>query len=567
MKLLKRTKALALAAALALTMLMPAGVYAGNAEIRDENPAERTEGKNEAASEEKEEKEEMLRQIVLSVGDGQDTPVFAAGEKTTLTIRVLNKGNTDAKHVRIAPVVTSAELWPFDLDKLNYQLDLGEIKAGQQASAVWGTEKEPLTVRGDVTGKSYQLRFQITYDDGAEAYESEKHVFVKTKAAQKPAGEAGTEKPGSGTGTGAGTGASGGTGSGSQTSGGSASAGEGSGSAGGSGGADLSGGGFSNSDPVVSGGGGTEKASVPRVIVTGFSTEPGEVRAGTDFKLIVHVKNTSKRTAVSNLLFDFQAPAAGSDAAAEAPAFLPVSGSSSVYLDHIPADGTKDISIALNARADLVQKPYSVAMSMQYEDGDSVQYEGSSSLAIPVKQEARYEFSKIQISPDSVEVGEEANITCSLYNLGRVKMYNVKVRFESSVIEGQEQFIGNLDPGSSGMIDAIVTATEESYDESNCRLILTYEDDTGKETAVEQTFTIQITPMEETAGKDMGEELPEESGGSPLPVILGILTALGAAAAAAVILIRRRKKKSQTGEEEEWIDEMDRLAEDERRQS
>lgn len=34
--------------------------------------------------------------------------------------------------------------------------------------------------------------------------------------------------------------------------------------------------------------------SVPRVIVTGFSTNPAEVRAGSNFKLTIHLKNTSK---------------------------------------------------------------------------------------------------------------------------------------------------------------------------------------------------------------------------------------------------------------------------------
>ena len=43
------------------------------------------------------------------------------------------------------------------------------------------------------------------------------------------------------------------------------------------------------------------------LIVTGFNTEPAEVRAG-NFKLIVHLKNASSKTAVSNMLFDMQAP-------------------------------------------------------------------------------------------------------------------------------------------------------------------------------------------------------------------------------------------------------------------
>ena len=78
-----------------------------------------------------------------------------------------------------------------------------------------------------------------------------------------------------------------------------------------------------NEDPVVSGGdmggsGSETDQSVPRVIVTGFDTEPAQVKAGSDFKLIIHLKNTSKKTAVSNMLFDLQAPAAGTDEAAEA---------------------------------------------------------------------------------------------------------------------------------------------------------------------------------------------------------------------------------------------------------
>ena len=78
---------------------------------------------------------------------------------------------------------------------------------------------------------------------------------------------------------------------------------------------------------------------------------------------------------------------------------MPASGSSSIYLDGIPAGGTKDISIDLNARADLVQKPYSIAMSMKYEDGNATQFESASSLAIPVKQAARFELSDIEVAP------------------------------------------------------------------------------------------------------------------------------------------------------------------------
>ena len=540
MKLFKRTRAAVLCAVMAAALILPAGVRA------EEGGAGRQAAK-------------VLSRIRLSVGDGQETPVFKAGEETELRIKVANKGNLDAQNVSIAPVVENTDDWPFDMEKLSYEQELGSIEAGKDVTAVWGSGSDRLKVREDVTGKSYKLVFRLTYDDGENQGCTDKYVFVKTVAKEKPSDSGGndgqtaeqqppqTDTPGNTPGNASGNG---GDSTGNYSDGG------------------LGGGAVYNSEPVASGGGpgSSGDGSVPRVIVTGFDTEPGDVKAGTNFKLVVHLKNTSKRTAVSNMLFDFQAPAAGTDAAAEAPAFLPVSGSSTVYLENIAAGGTKDISIELNARADLVQKPYSISLDMKYEDGNAAQYESGSSLAIPVKQEARFEFSRIQASPDTVAVGEESNITCSLYNLGRVKMYNVKARFEGDAIEGQEQFIGNLDSGSTGTIDGIVTAVEESYEESNCRLVLTYEDDAGNVSAVEQEFTMTVNAAEEIV--DMGmDDMAEAETGSSVPGILlaaAAVTLIGIILAA--VLIKNKKKKKLAAEEEELMDEVERLTEDEHQQ-
>ena len=205
-------------------------------------------------------------------------------------------------------------------------------------------------------------------------------------------------------------------------------------------------------------------------------------------------------------------------------------------------------------------------MSMKYEDGNANQFEGESSLAIPITQEARFEFSEMQIMPDTVAVYEEANVTCSLYNLGRVKMYNVKARFEGDAIEGEEQFIGNLESGATGTIDGIVTAIAESYDESNCRLVLTYEDDSGKEYTVEQPFTMTVTAEMEPMDMEMMTDVPEESEGSGGIITAAVAVLVVAAAVTAVILVKWRKKKIRSSEEEELLDEVERFTEDERRQ-
>ena len=543
MKQLKRAGAMLLCLILSVFMFLPAGVHA----------------EGSAADQEDQVTKEFSR-IVLSVGDDQKTPVYKAGEKAVLKINILNKGNTDARNVTIAPVINSTDDWPFDMDQLNYDKSLGTIAAGKKAEAVWGEGDESLTVRDDVSGKSLKLVFKLTYDDGDKVYETERYVFVKTEAKKDTSGSGdktqGNTQTGNTPDKDDGGNKTGGGDSGNDT------ADPGSGSSGG----EFYDGGIYNSEPVSTGGGGAGDGSVPRVIVTGFDTDPGTVKAGSNFKLVIHLKNTSKKTAVTNMLFDFQAPAAGTDEAAEAPAFLPVSGSSSVYLDKIPADGTKDISIDLNSRADLVQKPYSITMTMKYEDGNATQFEGESSLAIPVAQEARFEFSEIQVAPDTVSVGEEANITSNLYNLGRVKLYNVKVKFEGDAIEGQEQFIGNLDSGATGMIDGIVTAVAEAYDESNCKLIMTYEDDAGNVSTVEQPFTMTVIPAADMTDMTM-TDIPEEQSGPSIPVILLVIViVIAAAAVITVVVIRRRKKKLIAAEEEELMDEVDRLTEDEHQQ-
>ena len=563
MKLFKKAGALILCAALTFAVCTPGG-FRAEAAGQDAEKAERSvsqekEQTDQTTGQEGGQDTETLSRITLSVGDGQKTPTYKAGAQAELKINVANNGNTAAQNVRITPVVEKPEEWPFEMDQLNYDKSLGEIEAGKQVTAVWGNDDSgKLSVRTDVTGKSYRLTFKITYDDGSQAYETDKYVFVRTEA--KKASSSGDKNTGDKDTTGSTGGATGGNGAGT---GGSVSGGGGSGG-------DISGGSYDggvyNSDPVSLGGdgGSTADASVPGVIVTGFDTEPAEVKAGDDFKLIVHLKNTSKKTAVSNMLFDLQAPAAGTDEAAEAPAFLPASGSSSIYLDGIPANGTKDISIELNSRADLIQKPYSITMSMKYENSDAVQFESESSLAIPVNQEARFEFSDIQIMPDMAEVGEEANITCNIYNLGRIKMYNVKVGFEGDAIEGEEQFLGNLESGATGMIDGIVTAVAESYEESNCKLVLSYEDDSGNVTTAEQEFTMMVTaPQDDMMMEDM-PVMEEEDGGSSGGLLVGIiLTVIILAVITTVVIIKRRKKRMQLSEEEELFDEVERSAEDE----
>ena len=100
-------------------------------------------------------REQAIPTIRLTLGNGQTTPQYAAGETSELLIRVWNKGTQDAGNVKISPILDDAASWPFEIADMNNELELGTIPAGQYAEAVW----KDLKVRDDVETKSYKLAF------------------------------------------------------------------------------------------------------------------------------------------------------------------------------------------------------------------------------------------------------------------------------------------------------------------------------------------------------------------------------------------------------------------------
>lgn len=445
---------------------------------------------------------------------------YQCGQAQDFVLNVKNTSGAPLKNITVSPKLKDqgAE-WPF---KTNYQSYHETIELLAE-----GTEKPVkfnFMQRDNAGEERYQLTFEVTAQD-----ESGKPIndipdssfYVNTSA--KPQEDVGASAP-----------------------------------------EPVSGGFDTGEAAYVGGGGGSSgNGSVPRVIVTGFTTNPAEVKAGSDFVLTIHLKNTSKKTKVSNMLFELQAPTEGNDEQTTAPAFLPTSGSNSIYMEGIPASGTADISISLNAKADLVQKPYEIALSMKYEDSDAAQIEAGASLSIPVKQNVRFEFSEFEITPESVEAGSEANVSCNLYNLGRIKLYNVKAIFEGSDIKKEEVFLGNLEPGSSTAIDAMLEGTKASEGEGKVKMTLSYEDEAGTASTAEESFHLMVIEASETDGMFMDGGMMEEPQAG-LPVIpIAVLVAAVIIIGAAVIIKKKRKARRLLEEEEGLLDELDGPSEDE----
>lgn len=451
-------------------------------------------------------------EIITIKAKDNKVPVFQAGQSQKWTITVTNSTSQSLSQVTLAPELgDSGESWPFKTEYQDYKQSVDVIPAGESCDFTF-----EFVQREDVPSARYTLQFVLTAENEVKASQK---FYVNTTA--KPEDTKSSQEEGQ----------------------------------------EADAGGFSNGGVSYSGGGSAGSGSVPRVIVTGFTTDPAEVRAGSNFTLTIHLKNTSKSTRVSNMLFDLSAPTEGSDEQTAAPAFLPASGSSSIYLEGIAANGTADISIQLNAKADLLQKPYSIDMSMKYEDSSATQIEATSSISIPVKQDARFEFSEFEISPESIAVGEEANVMCNLYNLGKIKLYNVKATFEGSCIDKEEVFVGNVESGASASIDAMVEGKKATKGPAKITMTLSYEDEAGEVKTMTKDFQLEVTEASESDLAAMDMET-EDKGGIPVIPILILVAAL-AVIAAAVIIIRKKKKKQTLVEEEALLDELDGPSEDE----
>lgn len=465
---------------------------------------------------------------------GNKVQTYQYQKAQDFVLNVANNSDQTLKNIKVEPVLKkNTDKWPFKTEYQSYEASIPELNAGDS-----GSVKFNFTQRDDAGDKTYRLTFAVTAENesGEKVYDDKVTYSVNTSA--KPESQKEDSK--------------------------SDNSGQSAGGSNDGGNIDAYAGGVDNGDAVYSGGGGGEASgngSVPRVIVTGFTTNPADVKAGSDFTLTLHLKNTSKSSRVGNMLFELEAPTEGSDEQTTAPTFLPSSGSNSIYLDGIAANGTADISIDLNAKADLVQKPYSINVSMKYEDANASQIEASSSISIPVKQDARFEFSEFEITPESIAIGEEANVSCNLYNLGRIKLYNAKAIFEGEDIKKNETFLGNLEPGSSTSIDVMLEGIQATQGDGQVKMTLSYEDEAGTVSTTEQTFNLTVTEATDDAGVD---EMPEENAAGGLPIVPIILVILIIAGIVAAVVIKKKKKSQKLAEEEEdLLDELDGPSEDE----
>lgn len=434
----------------------------------------------------------------LMVGGDWVTPVANAGQSVNIVLPVVNMGKTMVTNAVVTPVLsTDTATWPFEITSSNYSQPIADLP---------GTD----TGMSDMDRRRELTWTLKTRDDVGTGYQKLSfNVRYRDSDGNNQTTTLDTYIQVKGTG---GVGADG-------------------------------------------------KASVPRVIVTGFETNPETVHAGESFMLTLHLKNTSTLTSLKNIVCEMTAAVEGKDDETTYAAFLPTAGSSTVFVDQIAKDGTVDIQIELEAKADLSQKPYALDVSMTYEDEKVNSYTNTTSVSIPVKQEARIDLSQPEVMPQNISVGSEANIMFSVYNMGKTKLYNVQVKTESEYLSGGDAFVGNLDSGATGSVDMYVTGQAATADDGTVKLLISYEDEAGEAQVIEKEINLIVNEAmpDEYLPDDMyfDDSEYEEEGGMTRYIVaaIGILVIV---IVIVTIVLKKKKKKAQMLLEDDFLDEDDK---------
>lgn len=424
------------------------------------------------------------------------------GEQAFVVLSLINLGKTDITDVVITPTVSNDRAkWPFDINQPYDAQMVQLIQASSNTADAYNKRMDigwNFNVRKDVLTGCYPLTFHATYYQSGSLVETDIVTYINVRGANP-------------------------------------------------------------SDTLIKDE--DKQNSNPRIIVTGFTTNPDTIYAGSTFMLTVSVKNTSADTTVENVLFNLEATVEGNDTTATYAAFLPTSGSSSVYTSSIAPGATYDMSIEMEAKSDLAQKPYVLTVNMKYDTDEQINIADTAHVSVPIKQESKLDTSSAEIMPESIAVGEQSNVMFSVYNTGKTTLYNVKVSYKSDSVDEALTYLGNIAPGQTGSVDSMVTGVAPDTGEGIVKAIISYEDEAGNETQVEKDLNLSVyemvfdDPGMEMGGEEFmgGEEEPKK--GIPVVVIIIIVVVVIAAVIVVAAVIKKKKKAKQHKEDMDLLDE------------
>ena len=290
-----------------------------------------------------------------------------------------------------------------------------------------------------------------------------------------------------------------------------------------------------------------DQTTSPNLLVRS-SSYGDSVTAGTAFPLSLGVYATDGSEALNDVIIALTLPENISLK----------SGSLSSYVGSISPKQTREVSFDIMPSAGFAGTVADITVNMSGTGavtGKAVT--ATTTISVPVSQPNRFEVGQLELSSDTIYVGDTGSVTLTYVNKGKNAISNLEARLTGSNLgAGGYQYLGNLNAGTEGSVDFDIVP--DAAGTVSGVITLSYEDASGNPQTISKDFSISAEEMnmdDSYYDPSMDDVQPEQTG---MPVWAWVLIGVCGAVVIIVIVVvvvRKRKKAKALAALEEDSDE------------
>lgn len=230
-------------------------------------------------------------------------------------------------------------------------------------------------------------------------------------------------------------------------------------------------------------------SSKPKLIISKYSTNVEELKAGSTFNFIFDIHNTNSSVSAKNITVTVSQ--------AEN-IFAVTQGSNSFFINKIGPGESVQESLEMKIKSDASTKAYPIDIVIEYEyDGaepnpqtGEIGEKRTEKLNLQVTENSRpvVDYVNVYSYDGPISVNSAANLAFEFYNMGKSQLNNVIVTVEGDFkkADGNMHFIGNVLAGGSTYAEFPVIPNVEGMAKGTLKVV--FEDSNGDEVSMTKEF-------------------------------------------------------------------------------
>jgi len=238
-----------------------------------------------------------------------------------------------------------------------------------------------------------------------------------------------------------------------------------------------------------------EQVSAPTLIISNYSTDTEELRAGSIFNFTFDLTNTHSSVGAKNITVTVSQ---------KDNIFTPTQGSNSFFIQRIAPGESSQNTLEMKVRADAMTNTYPIILTVEYEyDGikanpvtgnvEKEKYEPELNLQAVENSRPVVDYVNVYSYDGNVVVGNPATLTFEFYNMGKSPLNNVVATVEGDFVksDGNMYFVGTLAAGTPSFVEFDVIPNVEGMAKGTVKI--TFEDSNGDEIEYIKEFESMVS--------------------------------------------------------------------------